>query len=115
VAAKRERELHETEFELFSRSIPSSTRDEWLAMITLWESDPAKPNPYVVVAECTLTLSKFGYLYSCMCGVKTQAEVRLELIEMEKTILVPGGTCDETSATSLLMAAFDIEDAQYVA
>jgi hypothetical protein len=41
-----------------------------------------------------------------------QAEVHLELIEMEKTILVPGGTCNKPSATSLLMAAFDIEDAQ---
>lgn len=50
-----------------------------------------------------------------MYGVKTQADVRLELIEMEKAILAPGATSDtEMGATSLLTAAFDIEDAQYV-
>ena len=62
VTAKRECELHKMEFELFSQSIPSSTRDGWLAMVTLWESDSAKPNPYVVTAECTLTFSKFCLL-----------------------------------------------------
>lgn len=54
------------------------------------------------------------HLISHMCGVKTQADVHLEIIEMEKTMLLPGGTFDKTSATSLIMAAFDIEDAQYV-
>lgn len=47
-----------------------------------------------------------------MCGVKTQAG--LELIEMEKVTLPPGGTPDRASAASLITTAFDIEDAQYV-
>lgn len=53
--ARRECELHEKEFELFSQSIAPLTRNEWLAMVTLWESDPTKPNPYCIEAECTFT------------------------------------------------------------
>jgi hypothetical protein len=49
-----------------------------------------------------------------MRGVKTQADVRLELIEMEKALLPASGTSNQASATSLLTAAFNIEDAQYV-
>ena len=49
-----------------------------------------------------------------MCTVKTQADVRLELIQMEKTVLSAGDASEKMSATAFLAAAFDIEDAQCV-
>lgn len=60
--ARHERELHEKEFELFSQSIAASTRDEWLAMVLLWESDSTKPNPYCIEAECTFTFGEHLFL-----------------------------------------------------
>ena len=49
-----------------------------------------------------------------MHAVKTQADVRLELIQMEKAALSSAPATEKISATSFLAAAFDIEDDQYV-
>ena len=46
-----------------------------------------------------------------MHKVKSQADVHLELLQMEKTMSSGDGTM---SASSLLAAAFDIEDMQWV-
>ena len=64
---------------------------------------------------CNFKNCRHFYLLFTYChahGVKTQADVRLELIEMEKAELASGKPPDNISATSLLTAALDIEDAQ---
>ena len=89
-------------------------RDEWLAAVALWESNSTNPNPYYVAADCTLSFQEIAavFTYCRTCGVKTQADVRLELIEIEKAELASGEPSDNISATSLLTAASGIEDAQ---
>lgn len=52
--------------------------------------------------------------FLCVHEVKTQADVRLELIQLEKTMLSAGNAFENMSASSFLTAAFDIEDAQCV-
>jgi hypothetical protein len=114
IAAVRENAAHEIELNAFSQSIPEPTRVQWLSMVTDWEADPTKSNPYDIAAECKFFLRAFSCpLLMCVCGVKTQASVRLELIQMETT--APSGHMSEKmSATSFLEAAFDIEDTQCV-
>ena len=55
--------MHEAEFELFSQSIPGETRTRWLSMITSWELDPTKPDPYKIVSECSSRLTGVAYPY----------------------------------------------------
>ena len=57
---------HEMELNLFSLSIPELTRVQWLSMVTSWESDPTKPNPYNIATECKVFGVVFVLLLMCM-------------------------------------------------
>jgi hypothetical protein len=50
----RECDKHVKTFNQLSSQFSSETINQWLAMITAWDSDHSKPNPYEEVEEGNL-------------------------------------------------------------
>lgn len=48
VEAIREQEIHVAEFREFSAALPKSDIQQWTTVVTQWELDQTKPNPFEV-------------------------------------------------------------------
>jgi hypothetical protein len=82
-------------------------------MITAWEADKSKPNPYFT--KKTGEVHSIYYLLHILIKmlVPTEAEVRFRLQEDERKAVLDGGVkIHEMSATSLLAAGLTLEESQ---
>lgn len=103
------------EFDEFSQRFTLEERAEWEIMLLEWDKDRAKPDPYVVPNEGGYPHFSSAGCVNIRAIVKSQADVRLELLQLERNdSATTSNTPNSTSATSFLITALDIEDAQYV-
>ncbi|KAI6151215.1 hypothetical protein BKA82DRAFT_3975358 [Pisolithus tinctorius] len=95
-AATAERSRHCATLEEFNTSIGASQRETWTAMITAWEADKSKPNPYATT-QC----------------FPTEAEVRSQLAADDKAAAARGEfSRHKMSPSSFVSFGLAIEETQ---
>ncbi|KAJ7149496.1 hypothetical protein C8R43DRAFT_887995 [Mycena crocata] len=97
IVALGERQRQVDSYTTVSESIEQDVKVEWVNMITAWEKDPTKPNPFILSrANCP-----------------SEAEVRLEVKKDEDAQLAGARIpLQGRSATAFLCAGMQIEEAQ---
>ncbi|KAI6145951.1 hypothetical protein BKA82DRAFT_4330489 [Pisolithus tinctorius] len=99
-AATAERSHHCATLEEFNTSIGASQRETWTAMITTWEADKSKPNPYATT-QCYVI------------AVPTKAEVFSQLAADDKAAAARGEfSCHKMSPSSFVSFRLAIEETQ---
>ncbi|KAI5984696.1 hypothetical protein F5J12DRAFT_907939 [Pisolithus orientalis] len=95
-AAIAEQSHHCATLEEFNTSIGTSQRETWTTMITAWEADKSKPNPYAAT-QC----------------FPTEAEVRSQLATDDKAVAAHGEfSCHKVSPSSFVSFRLAIEETQ---
>ncbi|KAJ7123795.1 hypothetical protein C8R43DRAFT_1135846 [Mycena crocata] len=97
VVALAERDRQVAALEAVSATIRKELQNEWKQMITDWEGDSTKLNPYILTRK----------------DCPTETEVRLEVRRDEEALSAGGqAPLHGRSATAFLVAGIQIEDAQ---
>ncbi|KAJ6462537.1 hypothetical protein C8R45DRAFT_1064445 [Mycena sanguinolenta] len=97
VVAIAERDWQVAAFKLVSRTVEKDVKQGWRKMITDWEEDQTKPNPYALARN----------------DCPTEAQVRLEVRKDEEALTSVGqAPLHGRSATAFLVAGIQIEDSQ---
>jgi len=113
-AALLESELHSSQHAIFCEAIPTETVDEWEALVVAWENDKTNKDPYVVLGDCKMNVF-------CLCTsvlltgeiVKSQATIRLELVEAERAALTGADTtASDMSPSAFVILGLELEEAQ---
>lgn len=100
-------------FEEFTTSVEGRGEgiiEGWTRMISDWEGDKTKPNPYEVAKQHSgeSELSIPFSLTDVFVKAKSQKDIRLELIEEERKI----PSARKITPATFLTTSMDIEDAQ---
>ncbi|KAF9512090.1 hypothetical protein BS47DRAFT_1394517 [Hydnum rufescens UP504] len=83
---------------MLTQGLADDDASTWEQIVREWEIDASKPDPY------TLPLSN-----------KSQAQIHLELIEMEQDLLYHGSvSLHDVSASAFIIMGLDIEDTTLV-
>jgi hypothetical protein len=110
--AQVEAELHSNQHATFCKAVPSNTIDEWETMIACWEVNKGNPDPYVVLTACKLSApSLAGVRLLIRAIVKSQAAIRLELIEAERMAFT-AADMHESSPSMFVVIGMELEEAQ---
>ncbi|KAF9504109.1 hypothetical protein BS47DRAFT_1401750 [Hydnum rufescens UP504] len=89
--------FHLEQYDTLTQGLADDDASTWERMVREWEIDASKPDPY------TLPLSN-----------KSQVQIRLELIEMERDSLYHGSvSLHDVSASAFVIMGLDIEDTQW--
>ena len=106
---------HGQAFDKFNATFPPAVVDQWEKLVTEWDKDKTKKNPYEEpVAGKSYILIFFIYT-AYDCSGTTMNDVRLELANEESADAARGlQTLHNVSAGKWLTMGLDLEDQQYV-
>jgi hypothetical protein len=106
------RKKHAEAFEQFSSTIREETRTRWAKMVEMWILDRTKPNPYEEPVGRKFLLP-YVLNYTKIVTETTLQEIRHELAKEDAKEVAQGiQPLHQTSLTSFLTKAFDLEEQQ---